>query len=125
MSPTAAAIRTAARDTPGTRTASPQTRIAASSRSGSLWSRRGSPPVPRRARFVSLAVLASAIVVALGLNIGDPIIGLAINLVILRITWQSFQTVRNDPGEHHDPDHDEPHPTPADHDRVAPAHAKR
>ena len=48
--------------------------------------------------LVSLAVVASAIVVALGLNIGDPIIGLAITLVILRITWQSFQTVRSDPG---------------------------
>jgi cation diffusion facilitator family transporter len=47
--------------------------------------------------LVSLAVVASAIVVALGLNIGDPIIGLAITLVILRITWQSFQTVRGGP----------------------------
>jgi divalent metal cation (Fe/Co/Zn/Cd) transporter len=50
--------------------------------------------------FVSLAVVASAIVVALGLNIGDPLIGLTITLVILRITWQSFHTVRSDPGEH-------------------------
>jgi cation diffusion facilitator family transporter len=47
--------------------------------------------------LVSLAVVASAIIVALGLNIGDPIIGLAITLVILRITWQSFQTVRRAP----------------------------
>jgi divalent metal cation (Fe/Co/Zn/Cd) transporter len=52
--------------------------------------------------FVSLAVVASAIVVALGLNVADPIIGLTITLVILRITWQSFQTVRSDPGEHDD-----------------------
>ncbi len=44
--------------------------------------------------FVSLAVVASAIVVALGLDAGDPLIGLTITLVILRITWQSFQTVR-------------------------------
>jgi cation diffusion facilitator family transporter len=44
--------------------------------------------------YVSLAVVASAIVVALGLQVGDPIIGLAITLVILRITWQSWQTVR-------------------------------
>jgi cation diffusion facilitator family transporter len=36
--------------------------------------------------LVSLAVVASAIVVALGLRIGDPIIGLIITLVILRIT---------------------------------------
>lgn len=49
--------------------------------------------------FVSLAVVASAIIVALGLNVGDPIMGLAITVVILRITWQSFQTVRSDPGE--------------------------
>jgi cation diffusion facilitator family transporter len=44
--------------------------------------------------YVSLAVVASAIVVALGLQVGDPIIGLAITLVILRITWQSWRTVR-------------------------------
>jgi cation diffusion facilitator family transporter len=60
--------------------------------------------------LVSLAVVASAIVVALGLNIGDPIIGLAITLVILRITWQSFQTVRSDPGERDDHVHDLEHP---------------
>jgi divalent metal cation (Fe/Co/Zn/Cd) transporter len=50
--------------------------------------------------FVSLGVVASAIVVSLGLQIGDPIIGLAITLVILRITWQSWRTVSTtDPGE--------------------------
>jgi len=48
--------------------------------------------------FVSLAVVASSIVVALGLNLGDPIIGLVITLVILRITWQSIQTIKADPG---------------------------
>ncbi len=48
--------------------------------------------------LVSLAVVASAIVVALGFELGDPIIGLVITLVILRITWQSFQTIREDPG---------------------------
>ena len=48
--------------------------------------------------LVSLSVVASAIVVALGLQIGDPIIGLIITLVILRITWQSFITVQRDPG---------------------------
>jgi cation diffusion facilitator family transporter len=45
--------------------------------------------------FVSLGVLASAAVVALGLNIADPVIGLVITLVILRITWESWHTVRN------------------------------
>jgi cation diffusion facilitator family transporter len=44
---------------------------------------------------VSLAVVASAAVVALGLDIADPLIGLAITLVILRITWQSWQTVHH------------------------------
>jgi cation diffusion facilitator family transporter len=47
--------------------------------------------------YVSLAVIASAIVVALGAPVADPLIGLAITLVILRITWQSWATVR----EHH------------------------
>jgi cation diffusion facilitator family transporter len=44
--------------------------------------------------YVSLAVIASAAVVALGIPIADPLIGLAITLVILRITWQSWRTVR-------------------------------
>ena len=48
--------------------------------------------------FVSLSVVASAILVALGLDIGDPIVGLLTTLVILRITWQSFRTVQRDPG---------------------------
>ena len=48
--------------------------------------------------LVSLAVVASAIIVAHGFNLGDPIIGLVITLVILRITWQSFRTVQRDCG---------------------------
>ena len=44
--------------------------------------------------YVSLAVIASAAVVALGLDVADPLIGLAITLVILRITYQSWRTVR-------------------------------
>ena len=44
--------------------------------------------------FVSLGVVASAMFVSFGWEIGDPIVGLAITLVILRITWQSWQTVR-------------------------------
>jgi cation diffusion facilitator family transporter len=47
--------------------------------------------------YVSLAVIASAAVVAIGLPLADPLIGLAITLVILRITWQSWRTVR---GQH-------------------------
>ena len=45
--------------------------------------------------FVSLGVVASALLVALGLQIADPIIGLAITVVILKITWDSWHTVRN------------------------------
>jgi cation diffusion facilitator family transporter len=56
--------------------------------------------------FVSLGVIASAIVVALGFPRGDPIIGLAITLVILKITWDSWRTVStSDPGEMTDDDH--------------------
>ena len=44
--------------------------------------------------LVSLGVVLSAAVVALGVEIADPLIGLAITLVILRITWASWQTVR-------------------------------
>jgi cation diffusion facilitator family transporter len=44
--------------------------------------------------YLSLAVIASAIVVGLGAPVADPIIGLGITLVILRITWQSWATVR-------------------------------
>jgi cation diffusion facilitator family transporter len=43
--------------------------------------------------YVSLAVVASAAAVALGLEVVDPLIGLAITLVILRITWDSWRTV--------------------------------
>ena len=50
--------------------------------------------------FVSLGVLASAAVVAIGLKLADPIIGLIITLVILHITWESWQTISStDPGE--------------------------
>jgi cation diffusion facilitator family transporter len=50
--------------------------------------------------YVSLAVIASAVVVALGAPIADPLIGLVITAVILRITWQSWQTVRGDRHSH-------------------------
>jgi cation diffusion facilitator family transporter len=45
--------------------------------------------------FVSLGVVASAIVVGLGAPIADPIIGLVITVVILKITWDSWHTVRS------------------------------
>lgn len=50
--------------------------------------------------FVSLGVVASAIAVALGAEIADPLIGLAITLVILKITWDSWRVVTTtEPGE--------------------------
>jgi cation diffusion facilitator family transporter len=45
--------------------------------------------------YVSLGVVLSALVVALGFDLGDPLIALAITAVILRITWQSWQTIRD------------------------------
>jgi cation diffusion facilitator family transporter len=54
----------------------------------------------RIAGFVSLGVVASAAVVSLGARIGDPIVGLLITLVILKITWDSWRTVSTtEPGE--------------------------
>ena len=53
--------------------------------------------------LVSLSVVVSALIVALGLDVADPIIGIIVTLVILRITWQSFNTVRTDPGEPDEP----------------------
>lgn len=44
--------------------------------------------------YVSLAVIASAAAVGLGLPVADPLIGLAITAVILKITWDSWRTVR-------------------------------
>jgi cation diffusion facilitator family transporter len=44
--------------------------------------------------YVSLSVIASAVAVAIGVPIADPLIGLAVTAVILRITWQSWKTVR-------------------------------
>jgi hypothetical protein len=39
-------------------------------------------------------------VVALGARVGDPIIGLLITVVILKITWDSWRTVSTtEPGE--------------------------
>jgi cation diffusion facilitator family transporter len=60
--------------------------------------------------LVSLSVVASAIVVALGADVADPLIGLVITLVILRITWQSFITVRADPGDHGHDHHEHAQP---------------
>ena len=55
--------------------------------------------------LVSLAVVASALFVALGAPVADPLIGMVVTVVILRITWQSYLTVRAGtiPPRPHDP----------------------
>jgi divalent metal cation (Fe/Co/Zn/Cd) transporter len=46
---------------------------------------------------VSLGVIASAGLIAIGAPIADPIVGLAITAIILRIAWHSWRTVHSDP----------------------------
>jgi cation diffusion facilitator family transporter len=56
--------------------------------------------------FLSLGVVGSAIAVGLGANIADPIIGLVITLVIIKITWDSWCVVSTiEPGEMVDAHH--------------------
>ena len=56
--------------------------------------------------YVSLAVVATAIAVAAGFERADPIIGLLITLVILRITWDSWRVISStQPGEAASHDH--------------------
>jgi divalent metal cation (Fe/Co/Zn/Cd) transporter len=44
--------------------------------------------------------VVSAALVALGLPRADPFVGLLITLVILKITWDSWRTIRaTEPGE--------------------------
>src|SRR3954447_1278503 len=51
--------------------------------------------------IVSVGVVLSAAAVALGAPIVDPLIGLAITALILRITWESWVTVRGGHAHHH------------------------
>src|SRR5690242_540774 len=46
--------------------------------------------------LVSAAVVVTAGFVALGATVADPLIGLAITIAILRITWHSWVTVRHE-----------------------------
>jgi Co/Zn/Cd efflux system component len=46
--------------------------------------------------FVSLGVIASAGLVAIGFERADPLVGIAITVVILEITWDAWKTVRLD-----------------------------
>ena len=43
--------------------------------------------------FVSLGVIVSAAAVWAGVRVADPLIGLAITALILRITWQAWHTI--------------------------------
>jgi cation diffusion facilitator family transporter len=56
--------------------------------------------------FVSLGVVVSALLVAAGVRVADPLVGLAITGLILRVTLQAWRTVRA--GDHHH-DHDHGH----------------
>jgi len=51
--------------------------------------------------YVSLGVIASALLVALGLPRADPIVGLVITLVILKVTWDSWRTISAGDREHY------------------------
>ena len=53
--------------------------------------------------IVSVGVILSAGAVSLGASIADPILGLLITALILRITWESWRTVR---GQHAHGGHD-------------------
>jgi len=46
--------------------------------------------------YVSLGVCCSAFAVAIGLERADPLIGLAITALILRITYQAWRTIRDE-----------------------------
>jgi cation diffusion facilitator family transporter len=56
--------------------------------------------------LVSLGVVASVALVALGFPLGDPIVGLVITLVIFKITWDSWRLISTtEPGETLDHEH--------------------
>jgi cation diffusion facilitator family transporter len=56
--------------------------------------------------YVSLAVVATAVAVAAGFDRADPIVGLLITLVILKITWDSWRVISTtEPGQSYDHDH--------------------
>jgi cation diffusion facilitator family transporter len=44
--------------------------------------------------YVSLGVVVAAMLVAVGLPRADPLVGLAITALILRISWQAWRTIR-------------------------------
>lgn len=57
--------------------------------------------------MISLGVVASAILVGIGLDVADPIIGFVITAVIFKITWDSWRVISTaEPGH---PPEDQPH----------------
>jgi cation diffusion facilitator family transporter len=50
--------------------------------------------------YVSLGVMLSAVLVALGVTVADPVIAIVITGVVLRITWQSWLTVSGQAHSH-------------------------
>jgi cation diffusion facilitator family transporter len=50
--------------------------------------------------IVSAGVIVSAVAVALGAPIIDPVVGLAISALIVRITWESWQTIHHSDHDH-------------------------
>ena len=50
--------------------------------------------------IVSAGVILSAAAVSTGAPVADPIIGLVVTILILRITWDSWRTVRGDRHHH-------------------------
>ena len=59
--------------------------------------RRTRPGAGLRTVLISLGVVASAMPVAPGRQVADPLVGLVLTLVILRITWQTWRSVRASP----------------------------
>jgi divalent metal cation (Fe/Co/Zn/Cd) transporter len=70
-------------------------RGSASELGGGSTAQHSSPmaTTPRTDAFVSLGVIASAAAIAAGLPIADPLIGLGIALVIVRVSFVSWRVV--------------------------------
>jgi cation diffusion facilitator family transporter len=45
--------------------------------------------------LISLAVVGSAVFVTLGVEIADPLLGLALAALILRLTWNAWRSLRD------------------------------
>lgn len=100
LSPCAAAGGRCARDGGGSRALGLAGNWVAAIIRGRAGHRLSSPALiadgahARADAYASLAVVAGAGAVAAGSRFADPMIGLGITLVIPRITWDSWQTVR-------------------------------